>query len=408
MRARAFLSKNLIFNRDFSPFTYYLTYFSSDTYKSAQLIRLYYTISSSLLRFPVQKTLPTLMPEIIPMSQRRYSTVAVAHLDRTFCHASRPQVIAATNPCWQQLSIRTAPYSLPDHLAHSSHFSPLFGSFSTHENGWPMDPVIPTTYTSLSADTQQTIGYATHADYPESSQRTDLSSSSVNTPADYSYRNDAPKSPSKSPDFSDDGRRLYTMSDVGTPTSRRSSSPSPIKMEQPDGDGCFVMELSAAQVKAITLSQSMAPPTEVPLRATHASEEMRKMMGRFRIDPFAIHSGENRGIVASWCGEACPLEEEPRIFEFQLDVGNIHSYTQEPSQVPEDLETQTDDSDPAGTEWDNYQCRDDSESIQPANYTSEWDERQSSSEPVSGFYQQQLQELDESKPSPPPLFPLAY
>ncbi len=348
------------------------------------------------------------MPEIIPMSQhlpvmqdkRRYSTVAVPHLDRTFCHASRPQVIAATNPCWQQLSIRTAPYSLPDHLAHSSHFSPLFGSFSAHENEWSMDPVIPTTYTPpLSADAPQTIGYATHADYPESSQRTDLSSSSVNTPADYGYRGDAPKSPSKSPDFSDDGHRLYTMNDVGTPASRRSPSPSPIKMEQPDGDGCFVMELSAAQVKAITLSQSMAPPTEVPLRATHASEEMRKMMGRFRIDPFAIHSGENRGIVASWCGEACPLEEEGQIFEFQLDVGNIRSYTQEPSQAHEDLDTQTDGSDPAGSEWDNYQRRNDSESIQTASCASEWDERQPSSEPVPGFYEQQLQELQESKPS---------
>ena len=345
------------------------------------------------------------MSEVIPMSQhspaiqdrRRYSALAAPHLDRNFFQASnRHQAIAAAaNPYWHQLSIRAAPYSLPDHLVHSSQYSPLFGSISTHGSEWSMDSVLPTTYTlPLSVDAAQAIGYATHADYPESSQRTDLSPSPVNTPADYSYQIDVPKSPSKSPDFSDDGRLLYTMNDTEMPASCRSSPLPPIKMEQQDVDGCFVMELSAAQVKAISLSQSMAPPTEVPLRATHATEEMRKMMGRFRIDPFAIHSGENRGIVAPWCSEACPLEEEPLMFEFQLDIGNIHSDTQEESSVQADLETQTDDSDPAGTQWDEY-CR--HELIQPSNCTSEWDEEQPSSEPVSEFYRRQVHEMHQSK-----------
>jgi hypothetical protein len=49
---------------------------------------------------------------------------------------------------------------------------------------------------------------------------------------------------------------------------------------------------------------------------------MRSMMGVFRLNPFAMHSGEGRGIVApTWCGEeAHPLDEEPIIFEFQVDL----------------------------------------------------------------------------------------
>jgi hypothetical protein len=44
------------------------------------------------------------------------------------------------------------------------------------------------------------------------------------------------------------------------------------------------------------------------------------MMGVFRLNPFAMHSGEGRGFMpALWCGGG-PLEEEPLIFEFQLDI----------------------------------------------------------------------------------------
>ncbi len=56
------------------------------------------------------------------------------------------------------------------------------------------------------------------------------------------------------------------------------------------------------------------------------------MMGVFRLNPFAMHSfhlngdGESakeNGMASpavSWCSEVGPLEEEPIIFEFQLDI----------------------------------------------------------------------------------------
>jgi hypothetical protein len=98
-----------------------------------------------------------------------------------------------------------------------------------------------------------------------------------------------------------------------------------VKVEEPDDpDGCFIMELSSMSPShAFSVSganQALAPPTEVPLRATQASKEMRKMMGVFRLNPFAMHSGEGRGVMpALWCGGG-PLQEEPLIFEFQLDL----------------------------------------------------------------------------------------
>ncbi|KAF8635368.1 hypothetical protein AX15_000373 [Amanita polypyramis BW_CC] len=346
------------------------------------------------------------MPEIVPMphypsltqDRRRHSPLAQA--DRSYYHTSaRPQaVVTASNTHWQQLPIRGISYTLAE---HTSHLSPLFSSFTIHEADWPIDTVLPATYAPpLAANVAQTISYSIQSDFPESSQRTSISSSPVNVAVNYGYQNDMQRSPSKSPDCSDDGQRLYTMDEADTPLSCRSPSfPSPsIKTEQSDANGCFVMELSAAQVKAISLSQSMAPQTGVPIRATHAPDEMRKMMGRFRIDPFAIHSGENRGVVAPrGGGEACPLEEEPLIFEFQLDLNNAQSNdSEDPSNdiSQTDMEVHRDRSDLNVSPWDEY-CGDGS--ILMSNCTSEWNEEQYPSEPATEFCQQQLDESYLSK-----------
>lgn len=74
----------------------------------------------------------------------------------------------------------------------------------------------------------------------------------------------------------------------------------------------------------------MAPPMEVPLRATQASAPMRKMMRVFRLNPFSMHinsSGTDKLVddkdqddkVMTWCGEARPLDEEPQILLWQLE-----------------------------------------------------------------------------------------
>ncbi|KAF8636905.1 hypothetical protein AX17_003156 [Amanita inopinata Kibby_2008] len=342
--------------------------------------------------------------------QDRRSFSPLSHTDRAYCHAAdRPHAVLAapSSTHWQQMPLRIS-HPLQEQTANTSQFPTFLNSFSTHESEWPMGQAMPASYTSqLSASVPHTVRYATHADYPESSQRTNQPSSPANMPpSNYRYKHDTPRSPSRSPDCSDDGNRLYTMDGAQTPISCRSSSvPSPsVKMEQPDVDGCFVMELSAAQVKAISLSQSMAPPTEVPLRATHASEEMRKMMGRFRIDPFAIHNGEHRGVVASWCGgEACPLEEEPLIFEFQVDLEGVQPNT--PKELPGDLQPELElhkaRAELEGHQWEDYchpepAATSNGHSDEPPDWNLEGlnSEGQASSEPAIGFYHQD-QELHE-------------
>ncbi|KAJ7100030.1 hypothetical protein B0H15DRAFT_998852 [Mycena belliarum] len=102
-----------------------------------------------------------------------------------------------------------------------------------------------------------------------------------------------------------------------TPASRASPPPTPIKEEQPDDDG-FIVALRPAPSPP---PHARAPPAAVPLRATQASARMRRMMGVFRLNPFAMHARGGRGVPAPWAGgEARPLEEEPRVFEFQLEL----------------------------------------------------------------------------------------
>ncbi|KAJ7741961.1 hypothetical protein DFH07DRAFT_49649 [Mycena maculata] len=113
----------------------------------------------------------------------------------------------------------------------------------------------------------------------------------------------------------------YTDANATSSESSASSPPPvPVKEEEPDDDG-FIMDLAPA-----ILPQMLAPPTEVPLRATQASARMRRMMGVFRLNPFAMHAHGGRGVLAPWAGgEARPLDEEPRIIEFQLELAEEDS-----------------------------------------------------------------------------------
>ncbi|KAK0480656.1 hypothetical protein IW261DRAFT_1684760 [Armillaria novae-zelandiae] len=67
------------------------------------------------------------------------------------------------------------------------------------------------------------------------------------------------------------------------------------------------------------LSQPFAPPTQVPLRATQANDDMRSMMGVFRLDPFTVPGG-NPSPALTWSGEEPgPLESMPVLLpEWQI------------------------------------------------------------------------------------------
>jgi hypothetical protein len=122
------------------------------------------------------------------------------------------------------------------------------------------------------------------------------------------------------------GDLLYTMDDgldVEQAALLTHRSTPLVKEEQEDGSvtAAFVFESSPS-----TPGPANEGPreTQVPLRATQATKAMRKMMSVFRLNPFAVQGS------APTVEEAGPLEEEGRLFEFQLRLGD----TTPPSSPP--------------------------------------------------------------------------
>ncbi|KAJ7118665.1 hypothetical protein C8R43DRAFT_89198 [Mycena crocata] len=189
----------------------------------------------------------------------------------------------------------------PQHSSRTSHYIPTPASCVNPWNA--VNFTSQPEYNARSAPTQ----------YPEVSQRSVASPPSSLLDAISVYTPPYTR-PASRATVSDVYSTPYADANATSPDSSMSPAPSvPVKEEQPDDDG-FIIDLSTS------IPQMLAPPTEVPLRATQASARMRRMMGVFRLNPFAIHAHGGRGVLAPWAGgEARPLDEPPRIFEFQLE-----------------------------------------------------------------------------------------
>ena len=92
-----------------------------------------------------------------------------------------------------------------------------------------------------------------------------------------------------------------------------------VKTEEEDYEGGFIFELASDAPPVLPLLDSMP---EVPLRATQACKAMRKLMGAFRLDPFAMHNGVKSAASQSVpVGiEVGPLRHPPVMFEWQLEL----------------------------------------------------------------------------------------
>ncbi|KAJ7778089.1 hypothetical protein B0H16DRAFT_1845946 [Mycena metata] len=212
---------------------------------------------------------------------------------------------------------RTLPYFAEDRSYYSTsgrsaHWASETSSRTSHYIPTPASLVGPWNAVNFSCQPEHNSRSASTS-YPLSSHRTVssppglLDAISVYTPPF--------TRPASCATVSDAYSTPYGDYNITSPESSASPPPAPVKQEQPDDDG-FIVDLPFAP-----LSQMLAPPTEVPLRATQASPTMRRMMGVFRLNPFAMHAHGGRGILAPWAGgEARPLDEEPRIFEFQLEL----------------------------------------------------------------------------------------
>ncbi|KAI6148607.1 hypothetical protein BKA82DRAFT_992463 [Pisolithus tinctorius] len=154
--------------------------------------------------------------------------------------------------------------------------------------------------------------------------------------------------PSTTPNASPSPRPLSSA------TSPSISKPDHFKSdEETVSSDCFVMEFSGSG--SASASSALAPPTEVPLRATQASKAMRKMMGVFRLNPFSMHDSSCQS-ATTWTGEeAGPLEEEPQMFEFQLHIpGCEDSPTESDTLAPPSLHNMPEndvDNSAASTGW---------------------------------------------------------
>ncbi|KIP07262.1 hypothetical protein PHLGIDRAFT_424795 [Phlebiopsis gigantea 11061_1 CR5-6] len=105
-------------------------------------------------------------------------------------------------------------------------------------------------------------------------------------------------------------------------TSPEPEQPEDTRVKQEDVQDDFIFEAPApSDAPALPAFSSM---TEVPLRATQATKEMRRMMTVFRLDPFTMHNAvRDPNANVTWNGEPIgPLREKPTLHEFQLEVSD--------------------------------------------------------------------------------------
>lgn len=126
--------------------------------------------------------------------------------------------------------------------------------------------------------------------------------------------------PDQSQDAHDDMPQLPNTVSLSPSPPPHPQSPR-VKEEDIAGDG-FIFD--GPKMLDLT-SHSFAPMTEVPLRATQATKAMRRLMGVFRLDPFAINNSSAHGKTTEkdtdWSGEKIgPLRYPGREIQFQLDL----------------------------------------------------------------------------------------
>ena len=116
----------------------------------------------------------------------------------------------------------------------------------------------------------------------------------------------------------DDQHRHFSSSNAGDQDQDEAEHPRhDVRVKSEPIDTSFIIEAPAPLVSHCVQAQTAAACPS--LRATHATKDMKKMMGVFRLDPF-IFKG------ATWPQEEnTGLKEEPEYFQFYLDfdLGNV-------------------------------------------------------------------------------------
>ncbi|KDQ32097.1 hypothetical protein PLEOSDRAFT_1100613 [Pleurotus ostreatus PC15] len=199
-------------------------------------------------------------------------------------------------------------------------------TYHHRHNEWPLQSHTIPWDTRLQNDSRARQIPALSRDYLSSSQTSYYeTASSVQDTG--SIHQPTPSPPMASKDWiRHDKSPEASSEDVDPPAS------SPVKEEADGGADPFIMELdcigeaSGMDATPTTCPASFTPEdfsqvTIVPTRGNFP-KEMKKLMITLRINSFAIHNGVDRGVIPPWMPDPGPLEEEPRVFQFQIDTGS--------------------------------------------------------------------------------------
>ncbi|KAJ3776262.1 hypothetical protein FB446DRAFT_722068 [Lentinula raphanica] len=222
-------------------------------------------------------------------------------------HRSDQSTLSSSRRSWPVRTLDPSPSSNPS----SSHFSTKHPSRVLND---------PRGSNSSAFSTNDSFAFGSPSSSQTSSPQWD---SSISSPSSAVSTSHAFPSHSVKKEEPDSPKFIIEPLLPSSLVTKRSSSSSPEPCSSPT---------QAELESQLLLSQALAPPTEVPLRATQACDDMRKMMRSFRLNPFSILTSNTKDSksdagacsdldpVVTWCGEiAQPLEEEPLIFEWQLD-----------------------------------------------------------------------------------------
>ncbi|KAI0066902.1 hypothetical protein BV25DRAFT_1987990 [Artomyces pyxidatus] len=239
-----------------------------------------------------------------------------------------PSAMSTSHAAWQRSSSTFLPsdYSWPSQQASWPSFSTLY---STFEPDVPERPASETNSSELSFNDFADSSQPSAPSAPYSPLLTGL----ADTGAIMFGRSTAARPRRASPDPVLDPLDDDNVAPDPPVRAARVRSPPKVK-EEPAHDGAFVFEAAPAAAPSARQHES-----QVPLRATQASKEMRKLMGVFRLDPFAV-----QGAVPQEA--AGPLPEEGRIFEFQLRMAGNEMDVEEDEAAPASPDTAT-----AEEEW---------------------------------------------------------
>ncbi|THV03118.1 hypothetical protein K435DRAFT_852189 [Dendrothele bispora CBS 962.96] len=291
-----------------------------------------------IIQYPMRSTTATTISgpcfsQVLPANHptprlSRSLTVEGASAALLFQRQQRPKQVVhiCLSPCVLIFGLSSSFFQMPFPMFMTSR-SPHHSSTTSYDMPTPNSCNTTSTTISLDVSANPSHHHADAGQYhslqgpsrPTLLHAFSAPSSSTTTPTPTTVHNTTNETGSH---YTVPSRQLETMT-----TSSDSGAQSPLS----ESSSSFSIAAAAAATTVKTefddqqqlfVSPSVALPVQVPLRATQVTREMRSMMHSLRLNPFTFHLQEKHNDPSglTWSGEeAKPLEEQPMIFEWQIE-----------------------------------------------------------------------------------------